>query len=397
MTSQEAGGSTPANGSHRALLAYASIGSGHEQAVRALGEVFVRAGWEPVYLDFLDAVPSPMRYVIRESYLQLIRFLPEAYDAAFKHSVGMTLHEAEAMSLLLSNIGYLHLRAVVRDLRPSAMVSTHLFPTMAMAKVHRHATQQCLMVNCFTDYVLQPLYMSRGISWHTSAGEQVTAAFHTSHPRVRTPIHSLGIPVRPAFEVIHTKQEARALLGLPQDVPAILVMGGGLGLGHIVEVCDALTSCPLRTPATIVALCGTNADVQEQVHRLAGARASVCEVRAVGWTDQVPLWMQAADLLVSKAGGVTIAEAASVGLPLLIYQPLPGQENANATFLIVHDAAVLAEGPEQLLQAVDLLLFSPRGPEVARHLRQLGLPHAAENIVQHILQDTHPVPPGESL
>ena len=97
--------------------------------------------------------------------------------------------------------------------------------------------------------------------------------------------------------------------------------------------------------------------------------------------------MQAADLLVSKAGGVTLAEAAAVGVPLVIYQPLPGQETVNVRFLTQHEAAYAAEDAEQLLRAADELMFTQRGPEVSGNLRLLGRPNAAHDIVARICED----------
>jgi processive 1,2-diacylglycerol beta-glucosyltransferase len=369
------------------LLAYASVGSGHEQAARALGEVFEREGWRTTYVDFLDEVPAPLRFVMRDAYLQLVKLLPEAYDLAFQHTVTLDLKEAQRTSLLLANIGYGRLRDLSVLEAPDAIISTNLFPTLALAKVNRHCLDETPLVNCFTDYVLQTLYVSKGVSWHVSANEQLTATFRASHRRVRQPIYSFGIPVRPAFAVHHSRQEARNILGIPEQAHLAVVMGGGLGLGHIMEACDTLTSKPFSEPVTVVALCGNNTKLQEQVRGLAIARLPRHTITAVGWTDQVPLYMQAADLLVSKAGGVTIAEAAAIGVPLVIFQPMPGQEAVNVRFLIQHDAARMAEDADQLLGAAEELMFTEKGPVIAGNLRRLGRPNAASDIVARVRED----------
>ncbi len=257
-----------------------------------------------------------------DAYLELIKILPEAYDLAFQHTVDQDFKEAEATSRLLANVGYLRLRELALAEAPDAIISTNLWPTLALAKVKRHRLQETPLINCFTDYVLQTLYMPREVNWHVSANEQVTASFQASHRRLHQPIYSFGIPVRPEFGVHRSRQEARSLLDIPQDAHLAVVMGGGLGLGHILEACDTLTSRPSGEPVTVAALCGNNPDVQNQVGRLAVARSAMHTITAVAWTDQIPAYMQAADLLVSKAGGITLAEAAAVGVPLVIYQPL---------------------------------------------------------------------------
>jgi processive 1,2-diacylglycerol beta-glucosyltransferase len=177
------------------------------------------------------------------------------------------------------------------------------------------------------------------------------------------------------------------MLGVPQRTHLAVVTGGGLGLGHILEACDTLTSRPFGEPVTVMALCGNNADVQSQIGKLAVARSSRHTITAVGWTDQISTYMQAADLLVSKAGGVTLAEAAAVGVPLVIFQPLPGQETANTRFLTQHEAAYAAEDAEQLLRAADELMFTGRDREMSGNLRRLGRPNAARDIVARICED----------
>jgi processive 1,2-diacylglycerol beta-glucosyltransferase len=382
---------------YKVLLAYASVGSGHEQAAHALGEVFEQRGWATRYVDFLDEAPAPMRFVMRDAYLQLVRILPLAYDLAFQHTVTQDLREAERTSRLLANVGYRRLQELALMEAPDAIVSTNLWPTLALSKVKRHRMQGTPLINCFTDYVLQTLYMSKGVNWHVSANEQVTATFEATHRRLREPIYSFGIPVRPAFAVHHAREEARAMLGIPQEAHLAVVTGGGLGLGHILEACDTLTSRPFGEPITVMALCGNNTDVQGQIGTLAVARSPRHTITAVGWTDQVPAYMQAADLLVSKAGGVTLAEAAAVGVPLVIFEPLPGQETANVRFLAQHEAACATEDAAQLLRAADELMFTGRGQEMSGNLRRLGRPHAARDIVTRICEDVcRPASPAAS-
>lgn len=375
----------------KVLLAYASVGSGHEQAARALGEVFEQRGWQTVYVDYLEQVPAPMRFVMRDAYLQLVRILPEAYDLAFQATVALDFKEAERTSRLLANVGSQQLRDLAIHEAPDAIVSTNLWPTLALARVKQRHMPVVPMVNCFTDYVLQTLYMNKGVSWHVSANEQLTAAFRAAHRRVRQPIYSFGIPIHPAFAVHRSRRAARSILGIPGDAHVALVMGGGLGLGHVLEACDTLTSRPFGEPITVIALCGNNTTLQEQVRGLAVARLPRHTITPVGWTDQVPVYMQAADLLVSKAGGVSLAEAAAVGIPLTVFQHLPGQETVNVQFLTRHEAAYAADEPDQLLHAAEELMFTDKGPRIAGNLRRLGRPNAASDIVARVCEDvSHP-------
>jgi len=372
----------------KVLLAYASVGSGHEQAARALGEAFTKRGWSTTYVDFLDEVPAPMRFVMRDAYLQLIKILPLAYDFAFKRTVAADVREAERTSLMLSTMGYQKLRDIAVHESPDAIISTNLFPTLALARAKHHIRPGALMVNCFTDYVLQTLYFSKGVDWHVSASEEVTSEFLGAHHRIRQPIQPFGIPVRSVFTHRRTRAEARDILNIPRQAHLAVIMGGGLGLGHILEACDAITSKDFSDPLTVVALCGSNMALRGQVQDLAVARSFRHTIIPVGWTDQVPVWMQAADVLISKAGGVTLAEAAAVGVPLVTYQPLPGQESVNVQFLTRHEAVRSAETTNQLLSAVEELMFTASGLRLAENLRSLGKPTAADDVAKQVCRES---------
>jgi processive 1,2-diacylglycerol beta-glucosyltransferase len=149
-----------------------------------------------------------------------------------------------------------------------------------------------------------------------------------------------GIPIIPRFDTPRTRAAARTMRGLPASGPIILVTGGGLGLGGLYRATEALLHA--RTPATIVVVCGRNEALRR---RLRARTASHPNVRILGYTRHMHDLMAASDLIITKPGGLTTAEALALRIPMVLLRPIPGQEERNASALVSSGAAVLHRDP----------------------------------------------------
>jgi processive 1,2-diacylglycerol beta-glucosyltransferase len=183
-----------------------------------------------------------------------------------------------------------------------------------------------------------------------------------------------GIPVDPAFSVPCDRDAARRAFGLSGDRPVVLQAAGGHGVGPLEDAYRALLESTV--PSEIVVVCGRNE----------GARRSLSAIRppsrhrakVLGFTDRMRELMTAADLLVTKPGGLTVSEALACGLPMALIHPIPGQEERNADYLAENGAALRASSPAALTGKVEDLLSSPeRLAEMRRRAFRLARPRAA--------------------
>ena len=193
----------------------------------------------------------------------------------------------------------------------------------------------------------------------------------------------VGMPARRAFVVAKDlpQSEARTQLGLPLEEPMVLLVGGGEGMGPLKSVVCALAE---KFPkAQLVVITGRNQALYEQ---LCQARLPV-PLRVESFVSNMEVWMRAADILVTKAGPNTLAEAFIAGLPLVLYDAIPGQEDGNVSYVVDHGAGVWAPHPDQSAEAVMALLAdSARRREMAACSRALARPDAAELIARDIWQ-----------
>jgi len=192
-----------------------------------------------------------------------------------------------------------------------------------------------------------------------------------------------GVPVRAAFATASDPREARRELGVPDDVPMVLAMAGSHGsVGRLPDVARALARAPRPLAGMLVA--GHDHTLRATLERLAAGTS----LRVLGFVPDVHRLMAAADIVVTKAGGMTLAEAMAVQVPLLFYGSLPGQERRNERFAAAAGVALVARRRADLDRLLDRAL---RDPELLEHLREAmrarGRPDAARAVVDLVLAD----------
>ena len=191
-----------------------------------------------------------------------------------------------------------------------------------------------------------------------------------------------GIPIMPAFASGHDRRSLRAAFGIAEGVPAVLVMGGGSGVGSMREAVEAALGAGR---AHVLAVAGRNTALEKKLREVNVPRGAALSV--FGFVTNMHDLMAAADLAVTKSGGLTTAECLASSLPMVIRDPIPGQEERNSDFVLEAGAGVRTHGPASLRFKLESLLAS--GPRLARMkeaARAAGKPHAAEEILSLMLR-----------
>lgn len=189
-----------------------------------------------------------------------------------------------------------------------------------------------------------------------------------------------GIPVASVLQEMKDKAAVRRALAIPEGQPAVLLMGGGLGLGGIESNLRDLEEIEARL--TILVVAGRNQRLMERVQDMADA--SHHQVLVWGYTDQVHFLMRAADLLITKPGALTISEAFVLGLPMLLHDPIPGPETENAIYATQHGAAVWLHPREDLVRSVRKLLDGDSLAAMSRAAVSCARPDAAPSIAEDL-------------
>lgn len=268
-----------------------------------------------------------------------------------------------------------NLRPLLLRERPDAVVCTHAFPCGAMAEYKRRYGDSPPVVGIVTDFAVHGFWIHRNIDAYVVADERMREALLARRVRPDAVLAS-GIPVRPEFAPGTEKHDAlRERLDLPRDRRVVLLMGGGLGFAPLERMLRELNG--VCAPIAAVVIAGRNA---RMVRRLTDAAESVgYPVRVLRFVENVYDYMHAADVLVTKPGGLSSAEALVAQVPMILCKPLPGQEERNARVLVEAGAAVRSTDPSRLPAAVERLLGdAPARERMIAAARALGRPNAAE-------------------
>lgn len=204
------------------------------------------------------------------------------------------------------------------------------------------------------------------------------AALRAGVPAARVGL--FGLPIRLQFgQIERNPAQARAVLGLEQR-PTVLLLGGGAGIGALGQIAASLAPRLARRDGQLVVICGRNETLRQ---RLAGQRWPL-PVRVTGFVENMPAWMAAADVLVTKAGPGTIAEALACGLPMVLSGFVPGQETGNVRYVEENGVGVYCNDPQQIAAVVDDWLepANPALPAMRVRAQFLARPNAALDIAR---------------
>lgn len=364
------------------LIVSASIGSGHNQAAKSLcTEIQHQHPDSNVQVvDFLADDNSYLSTMLKNTYFKMLDICPNIYDFLYRWS--SEAYPGEKVQNLMSQTMKHNMLKILKHHQPDLIISTHPFPCSAAAYLKHQGALPLPLAAVITDFTAHRLWINKAIDLYFVAGKELETSL-LSQGIPATNVFASGIPIAPAFAHPPQPIEARTKLNLAIDLPTILVMGGGLGLGAIKNTLIELNK--LEFSLQLIFIAGHNTALKEQLQHI--ALSSKHKITVLGFTDQINLFMAASDLLITKPGGLTISEALATELPMLFYDSLPGQEEENAAYLTKEGASVWIKHTAQLNPMINTLFYRRENLAAMKDkAKKLGHPDAAASIAQLIYQ-----------
>ena len=307
------------NGPSRVLIVSGSVGAGHDGAARELAARLERSGVEVEVRDFLDAVPGPVARLLRQGYAAAVGRAPAAFEFLFRRL------ERRGVLWGVEQLICAHAtRTVARwaaRFGPDAVVATYPLAGQALGTLRADGRLQVPAYTYLTDPAVHVSWLHPAVDSHLTV-TAATAVHGAAAYGVALDVAGPLVPERfsrrlPAGELA----TLRAELASGEARPLALIVAGSLGLGDLGATVEDVVAAGF----TAVVLCGRNEGLRRT---LAGPG-----VVALGWRDDVHRLLQAADVLVQNAGGLSFTEALVAGLPAVTYRPIPGHGRANAKVL----------------------------------------------------------------
>ncbi len=365
----------------RILFFFSDTGGGHRSAAEAIIEA--------LQLEYGDRFESCMVDLFRAEAPFPFDHFPDWYPAMIRFpffwKTGYRLIDSPSRLRWLYSLAWRMVRTKVEDfpqrMQADLIVSVHhAFNTIPLRAFGKDHPPYIIVV---TDMVSIPaLWINPAADMHivaTDAAREAALRFGALQDKVFV----TGLPVAERFShpAREEKRTLREKLEWPQDRPVIMIVGGGEGMGPLEKNAIALAEAGLEISLVVIA--GRNQALRERLEQ----RSWPVPTRIYGFVRSMPEFMQATDILVTKAGPGTITEAINMGLPLVLYSRLPGQEDGNVTYVVSEGAGVWAPRPSQVVEAVRNWIEHPeRYQAAAEACRRIARPEAARQIARLIGQ-----------
>jgi 1,2-diacylglycerol 3-beta-galactosyltransferase len=384
----------------KVLILMSDTGGGHRAAAEAIREALLRKYGDAVNFEMVDVfrhyTPFPFKYSP-----ELYPFWIKNGKLMWRVGYSMSNQRRSAQWIMRSMYGAFRRgmrRLLLREHNADVVVCVHpLFSSPAM-NVLRKPADRPPFITIVTDLV------STHAFWYDPRVDRILVPTQPAYDAgikfgiKPEQMRVTGLPVNPRFaDGLLSKDDARKKLGWNPDLPAILMIGGGEGMGPLFRIARKVNALGAKCQLVIVA--GRNEALRQQLE----AQQWNQPVHIYPFVTNMPELMAAADLLITKAGPATISEACIAGLPMILSDAIPGQEDGNVIYITENHAGVYAPSPVKVAQAVKTWL--DQGPEflraAAESARQLARPDAVWEIVDEIWEQAHkpriPRPQGRPL
>ncbi|MDR3270011.1 MAG: glycosyltransferase [Peptococcaceae bacterium] len=365
------------------LVFSASFGAGHVRAAQALIEELHRqdAQTKINHVDFGAFLSRTFNVFLKSTYIEVIKHTPKLWGKFYYRTAKIPPHSV--FQRFLSGLGRRELLKYIHAGQPPDLIIC-TYPTVAivLAELRQQHTLATPLVTVITDYGLHNHWVHPGVDLYIVGCDRVCEGL-LRHGISKDKIKVTGIPVSPRFENPLSRKKIALRLGIHPARLTLLVMGGAYGVldnaKYLLKYLDALPDT-----LQILMVCGKD----ERLYRSLDETIQEArhQILRFGFVNNVEELMTVSDLIITKAGGLTVSEALTRKLPVLIYKPIPGQEEENAAFLQTIGAGRVAYDDDELARIVEELVTQPEKLLLLRQAAERALPgRSAERAVKHML------------
>ena len=368
------------------LILSTSGGAGHKRAADALLQAAQCSGLplRAENYDCLDFTSKTFKRIYAQSYLAMVNHIPTFWGYMYSQSERKP-YTKKGLVGLFDHFNYQHYIDSLIKLSPDAILCTHFLPFISISERARPSRITAPFFAATTDFDIHQLWVDEIVSqYYVFQEESAWQLAAKGIPRERISVK--GIPVGQEFTTTTEHRLARQRLEIPTNRFTVLLLSGGFGVGHVKQITQSVSQVLgsyARQTFNLLVVCGRNESLRSEVEQ-SGFPANV-HASVFGFVNNIHELMDAADILISKSGGLTSAEALAKHLPMIIVDPIPGQESRNANMIIEHGAGLLAVDYHNLQFKLKKVI---EDPSLLHDLREsaeaLSKPNAAAEIIQDV-------------
>jgi len=370
----------------RVLIFSASSGAGHVRAAQALERAFSSRGDCHVeHVDTIAYVSKLFQRLYDDAYIAMVRRAPSLMGLLYDRTDQPWKHPRRRLAL--DRLNTQPMIRMLKRVQPDLCIATHFLPAEILAWLIAKRKLNARHVIVVTDYDVHAMWLCRTVDRYDVALPE-SAEYLAGIGVPRGKVRVTGIPIDPQFEVAVDRRDARRKLGLAVESKILLISAGGYGLGPVEQLVKDLLA--LGRTWQIVAIAGKSEKLKARLEHLSKAAGKLADggnrLVAVGFTKEMDQYMAAADALIGKSGGLTTSEALARSLPMILIEPIPGQEERNADHLLEAGAAIRCNNlPAAAWKIASLMDNREKLESMRAAAKAMARPGAARTIVEDAL------------
>lgn len=368
----------------KVLIVHAKAGAGHRRAAEAVFNAFKARGEEKdvVLIDCLDYTSSFFKWFYPQVYISIVRYLSPLWafiyyslDNRFVYAIVKPFRRINNMFVSRRFAQFL------KKENPKVVISTQFFASEVVAALKCKGVINSKLISVVTDFGAHAFWVAKGVDVYVVASEdtkQDLLARNVPEDKIKI----TGIPIDPPLKEFN-KTALRREAEIREDLFTVLVVGGGFGVGPIKKIVTSLDSLEdnLRDKLQVVVICSSNKQLFSEMESLASTLK--VKTKIFGFVPSLYQMMAASDIIVSKSGGLTTSESLAQGVPMIIIEPIPGQEMKNCDFLVKHNAGYEIGKAHEVKIAVKEVIENPEKLEqMHKNAARLSHPDAADDVVE---------------
>ena len=371
------------------LIFYASYGGGHLNAAKSIHDClkndYKDKNIDVELIDCMKYVNKALEKMTTKAYNEMAKKMPWAWGRIYSDSQRGPLAHITSRSNKIMAIKLLRL---LREKQPDLIISTHPFGSQMCSYLKRKGKISAKIATIMTDFAPHDQWL---------VGSDDTDYYFVAHENMKkyllrkgipnTKVFATGIPLSSKFLITFDKEKIFKELNLKPDKKTILFFGGGefgLGKTRTVEIFEGFVK--YCTDMQIIAISGKNEKMKMAFEKIVSEYQRKGNVLVFEYTSQVPEFMSISDLVVTKPGGLTTTESLASHLPMVIINPIPGQEEKNAKFLVKNGIAIWIKKEDNVIEVLENLFSHPETLETMKeNTKKLAKLHSTKDICDILL------------
>lgn len=333
----------------KVLLLSCSTGGGHDSAAKAIKEKFKEYDIDCVMIDSIYLTSKSFSNKVNKLYIDLVNNKPNLWKKIYKIGEWYGNLKIKSPVYGVNMLFAKNLSEFIIKNNFDVVITTHLYPTETLTSMKKK-NPNIKFIAVATDYVKIPFWEETNPDYFVIPSKDLKKDF-TRKGIDSKKLLPFGIPVSAKFEYKFNKKEARTILSLPQNKKTILVMTGSMGYGNVDKMLNRIIE-KYASKVNVVVICGNNKELKERLEK----NYPQSNIIIKGFTEEVYIYMDACDVILTKPGGLTSTETAIKNIPTIFTNPIPGCEDYNAKFFEERNMALCANNEDEIIKKLDIIL-----------------------------------------